>query len=309
MEDSIVLITGSSGFLGTHLKRKLQDLGATIYSPSHNTLDLLDLQGTMNYFDKIATPDYIFHLAATVGGIQFTREHPASTLYDNLTMGLNLFEARHRCMVGTKLIVAGSVCAYPKYTSVPFIEENLWEGHPEESNGPYGIAKRVLHTALDAYHTEYGIEGVYALMANLYGPGDSFNPSRSHVIPALISNFSMAAKLNADEVEVWGSGNATRDFLYVEDAADALIHLALHHEDTAPINVGSGQELRIDSLAHFIAVACGYTGEIKFDPSKPDGQPRRALNINKIVATGWRPQTSFEQGIAATVDYYRSKYG
>lgn len=301
-----ILMTGASGFLGSYVHHELVKLGATVYTFRRNEYDLRKQNEVENLFKSFGNPpDYIFHLAATVGGIQVTSKSPATSFYDNMMMGLNLLEAIRTCAPKTKLIFSGSVCAYPKHTPVPMVEQNLWIGEPEESNGAYGIAKRAMHTAMNAYRQEHNIHGVYALLTNLYGPTDDFNPSTSHVIPALIRKFVYARQEGDGSVEIWGDGTASRDFLYVEDAAKALILLAENYDSGDPVNIGSGEEIPISSLANLIRVLTEYEGKIAWDKTKPNGQPRRCLSIARAKhEIDWKPETTLLQGLSRTIKWW-----
>lgn len=307
--DKTVLVTGGAGFLGSRIVARLHDAGARVLVIRSRDYDLRDAWHAHRLFDRLQsegrTPQIVFHLAATVGGIGATSRRPANFLYDNLMMGMNVINECHKIGVG-KLIVAGSVCAYPKRLPAPFLEANLWEGEPEETNGPYGVAKRTLLTALQSYRAQYGMNGIYLLLTNLYGEGDNFSDDSSHVIPALIKRFCQAAKDNAPVVTVWGSGNATRDFLYVEDAANAFMQAAKVYNNPEPLNIGSGQEISIANLVTLIAETTGYKGDIVWDRSKPDGQPRRVLDTHAAkFHLDWQAQTRLRTGIAKTVTWWQ----
>jgi len=310
-----VLVTGGHGFLGKHLVKKLNESGAITIVPSRNNLDLTDgiavtefaMDGIVDYPDKDKRKyDIVFHLAAHVGGIQYNLEHPWTLIEDNCMMA---FSAVHiAAAYGAKLIAAGSVCAYPKDVPVPAIEENLYEGYPEESNGAYGTAKRVLLEAQKAAYNQFGFESVHIVSANLYGPGDHFGPGRSHVIPSLIRKVQEAIDTNSDHVVVWGTGNASRDFLYVEDAADAYM---LAGEKISgpprPINIASKDETPIHFVITKLCEIMGFEGDVVYDKSKPDGQRRRAFRIDKMTElTGWTPTTSIQDGLENTVKWYRA---
>lgn len=299
-----VAVTGSSGFVGTHLTSKLKELGANLFCPTSNEYDLRKpFQVDAMLADAGKDIDILFNLAANVGGIGYNQAHPYSLFYDNIQIGVNLIHASIQRNVG-KFIQVGTVCAYPKFTPVPFDERCLWDGYPEETNAPYGIAKRVLLTQLQAARQEFNFNGAYILPTNLYGPGDSFNPEQSHVIPALIKKFVEAKEQGLDEVEVWGSGDASRDFLYVKDAVEGLLLIAEKYDSPEPINLGSGDEIRIGVLVKFISDIVGFRGKIRYNRSKPDGQPRRALRIWKAKELGWQPRTSLENGLRQTIEWH-----
>jgi len=310
-QNKTVLITGGHGFLGRRLCDLLRFAGANVFAPRSANHDLRHPDAAEGIFGRFREPvDVVYHLAANVGGIGVTKAHPARTFYDNVTMGVNVIDAAN-LMSAKRVIVAGSVCAYPLHTPVPMVEANLWEGEPEPTNGPYGVAKRVLLTMLQAYAAEYGLDGVYLLFANMYGPGDNFDPKTSHVIPALIRKCIIARDTGAPSIDVWGSGRASRDFLYVEDAVQALAAAGemARTEKVEPINVGSGVETPIYALVEMIRRATGYTGNVLYDASKPDGQPRRRLDIHRAKERlGWEPKMKLEDGIRATVEWWEGTY-
>ena len=296
-----VLVTGSTGFVGTHLVKRLEDLGCTLITPASIVYDLRLKTDVNALFRKFVGIDIIFNLAANVGGIGYNQLHPYSLFYDNIQIGVNLIHAAIQHKV-KKFIQVGTVCAYPKFTPVPFDEKCLWDGYPEETNAPYGIAKRVTLTQLQAARQEYGFNGIYILPTNLYGVGDTFNPDQSHVIPALIKKFVD----NPDEVEVWGSGDASRDFLYVTDAVEGLLLLAEKYDRPEPVNLGSGEEIRIGVLVKLISDLTGFCGKIKWDRTKPDGQPRRVLRIWKAKELGWSPKVKLKDGLTRTIEWYKN---
>lgn len=302
-----VLITGGHGFVGRRLCELLRGAGAYVFAPRRVDFDLRDPEVAESAFVHMCQPvDVVYHLAANVGGIGVTKAHPGRTFYDNVMMGVNIIEAA-RMFNARRVVVAGSVCAYPLNTPVPMVEDNLWQGEPEPTNGPYGVAKRVLLTMLQAYAAEYGMDGAYLLLANMYGPGDNFDPKTSHVIPALIRKCTIARDTGAPNIDVWGSGRASRDFLYVEDAVQALAAagIAPRAEKVEPINIGSGVETPIYSLVEIIRRATGYQGGVVYDASKPDGQPRRRLDIYRAKERlNWKPLMKLEEGIAATVEWW-----
>lgn len=293
-----VIVTGGAGFLGQHLVRMLQEAGAVVFVPRSA---YWDLRKPIEHFDDT---DIVFHLAARVSGIANTAARPAEHLYDNAMMALNVIHACVRSSV--KLVMAGSVCAYPKYTPMPMIEENLYSGEMEETNASYGAAKRLALDALKAYHQQYGLRCAYLLSANLYGPGDNFDPATSHVIPAMIRKIDNAQRNGDAGIAVWGSGNASRDFLYVEDAAKAYMLAGEKIDTPQPINIGGGQEMPIAGLVELIKSVMNFQGDTVFDRSRPDGQPRRSLRIWRAEdLMGWRPETRLESGLRKTVEWYR----
>lgn len=304
-----IAVTGGKGFLGRHLIDRLRAVGCEqIVAPSHAELDLRERSAIERWLER-ERPELVFHLAARVGGIGANQREPATFLYDNLVMGVELIEAARRAGVD-KMVVVGTVCAYPKHTPVPFCEEELWNGYPEETNAPYGLAKKLLMVQLEAYRQQFGFQGVSPILVNLFGPGDDFDPRSSHVIPALIRRFEQARLDDAPAVTVWGSGRATREFLYVEDAARALMLAAERLESPEPVNVGSGEEISIADLARTVARLIGYRGEIRFDPSKPDGQPRRRLDTTRArERMGFEARVSLEEGLERTIAWYREQGG
>jgi GDP-L-fucose synthase len=268
-----VLVTGGAGFLGAHVVRKLQARGChAVRVPRSREFDLREKAAIIRLFAQ-ARPDLVIHLAAVVGGMGANRRHPGQFFYDNAIMGLQLMEQARLCGVA-KLVVLGTVCAYPKLTPVPFQEADLWNGYPEETNAPYGLAKKMLLVQAQAYRQEYGLNAIYLLPVNLYGPGDNFDPETSHVIPALIRKCLEGVEGGQDEVVVWGTGQASREFLYVEDAAEAVVLAAEHYHDPAPVNLGSGRELSIKELVELIAELTDFKGRLVWDTTKSDSQPR-----------------------------------
>jgi GDP-L-fucose synthase len=297
-----ITITGANGFLGKHLVNELKSQGINnLFLPNHKEYDLVEKDACT----KIAKEsDIIIHLAAKVGGILANKENPATFFYDNLMMGVQLIEQARLNNV-EKFVALGTVCAYPKFTPVPFKESDLWIGYPEETNAPYGLAKKMLLVQLDAYRMQYNFNGIYLLPVNLYGPMDNFDPLSSHVIPALIRKIAIAKKQNLPSVEVWGSGSASREFLYVKDAAKAIVLATQKYNKTDPVNIGSGNEITIKDLALKIKELTNYQGQIVFDPSKPDGQPRRCLDTTLAQQEfGFKATTSFENGLKETIDYW-----
>lgn len=293
-----VVVTGGAGFLGTSTCAMLDELGAGVVAPRSAQRDLTDPDSCSA---ALAGADVVFHLAANVGGIGYSRRSPAPLAHDNLAMGLNVFEACRELGV-SKLIAAGSVCAYPKHAPVPFREEELWGGYPEETNAPYGLAKRMLVVLSDAYRRQYGLDSCVPLIANLYGPGDDFDLEDSHVIGAMIHKYVVAARREEPEVVLWGSGNPSREFLYVDDAARALILAAEHADSSEPFNVGTGVETRIRDLAAMVAELAGYRGETVWDTSRPDGQPSRRLDVSRARdLIGFEAATPLREGLERTV--------
>jgi len=302
-----VLITGGAGFLGSSLVRTLEEHGLPRESmriPRSRDLDLRRWESCVAAVDGI---DLVIHLAAKVGGIGYNMANPGSLFYDNAVMGIQLVEAARQAGVG-KFVAIGTICAYPKFTPVPFREENLWEGYPEETNAPYGLAKKMLLVQAQAYRQQYGFNAIYLLPVNLYGPGDNFDPASSHVIPALIKKFVEAVESGAKSVEVWGTGAASREFLYVDDAAEGIALAAELYDKPDPVNLGAGFEITIRDLATLIADITGFTGEIVWDTTKPDGQPRRCLDVSRAEREfGFRARTKFEDGLKETVEWYRNR--
>ncbi|GJM45268.1 MAG: GDP-L-fucose synthase [Gemmatimonadota bacterium] len=298
-----VVVTGGTGFLGRHLVQRLREEGAEVTAPSSRECDLLQPGNARRLLSS--APQYVFHLAARVGGIGANRNHPATFFRDTLNMGMNVLEAAREHSVG-KLIQVGTVCSYPKVTPVPFREENLWNGFPEETNAPYGIAKRALIVGSMAYGVEFGLRSANVLLLNLYGEEDNFDPESSHVIPALIRKCMEAMEEGRDEIEIWGDGTATRGFLYVKDAVDGLLAVAEKSESPEPVNLGVPEEISIRDLAESVAGAVGFQGAFRYDPSQPNGQPRRALDCQRAEELfGFRASTSMREGLQRTVDWYR----
>lgn len=299
-----ILVTGGAGFLGRRVvKRLLLSNYHRVFVARSRDYDLRD-KGSVRKLMSVVRPRTVIHLAAVVGGIGANREHPGSFFFENLIMGASLMEAARLANVG-KFVGIGTVCAYPKYTAVPFREDTLWDGYPEETNAPYGLAKKMLLVQGQAYRAEYGFNSIYLLPTNLYGPGDNFEPSSSHVIPALIRKCVEAVDDGASSIEVWGDGSASREFLYVDDAAEAIV-LAMERFDGAePVNIGAGHEITIKELVTDIAQMCGFQGQLRWDTSKPNGQPRRCLDISRAAnLLGFRARTSFSDGLKRTIDWY-----
>lgn len=306
-EGKRVTVTGGAGFLGTHLVRRLEERGAaSVFVPTIESYDLVQMDAVRRLY-RDAKPDIVIHLAAIVGGIGANRDHPGKFFYDNLMMGAQLMEEARKAGV-KKFVALGTVCAYPKFTPVPFKERDLWNGYPEETNAPYGLAKKMLLVQADAYRKEYGFNAIYLLPVNLYGPGDNFSPETSHVIPALIRKCCDAVSSGAREIAVWGSGKATREFLYVADAAEGIILATERYDSPEPVNLGSGFEISVRDLVRRIASLCGFKGTIAWDRSKPDGQPRRRLDTRRaFTAFGFKAATPFQDGLEATVRWYKEK--
>jgi GDP-L-fucose synthase len=312
--DKRVLVTGGSGFFGSFVVEKLREKGAAeIIAPRRHAYDLCDIEAVRRLLRDTSQPqaggqraavDIIIHMVGRVGGIGANQAHPAEFLYDNLMMGAQLLHESWRAGVG-KLVVIGTVCAYPKFAPVPFREEDLWSGYPEETNAPYGLAKRMLLVQSQAYRQQYGFNSIFLLPVNLYGPKDRFDLETSHVIPALIRKFLEAKAAARPTVTVWGTGQATREFLYVEDAAEGVLLATEHYNGGEPVNLGSGMEISIKDLARLIAQLTGFEGEIVWDQSKPDGQPRRRLDTSKAAQWfGFRASTPFEEGLRRTIEWY-----
>jgi GDP-L-fucose synthase len=302
-----VFLSGGTGFLGRIIRRNLEAKHpAALFAPPSTELDLRDAPATRAYLQS-AQPNLVIHCAAVVGGIGANRSHPGRFFYENAIMGIQLIEESRRAGV-EKFVCLGTICAYPKFTPVPFHEDDLWNGYPEETNAPYGIAKKALLVQLQAYRAEYGFNGIFLLPVNLYGPGDNFDLESSHVIPAMIRKFVEAQQRGDDEVVLWGDGTPTREFLYVEDAASAVIAATERYNAPAPVNLGSGNEITIRELAERVAHATGYHGRITWDTTKPNGQPRRALDVSRAEREfGFRAGTAFEEGLRRTVEWYRAR--
>jgi GDP-L-fucose synthase len=304
-----VTVTGGAGFLGSHVVEELRRAGcAEVFVPRSRDYDLRRADAVARMYAE-ARPEIVIHLAAVVGGIGANRENPGRFFYDNLTMGVELMEqARQRGVL--KFVAVGTVCAYPKFTPVPFKEDDLWGGYPEETNAPYGLAKKMLLVQAQAYREQYGFNAIYLLPVNLYGPRDSFDESKSHVIPALIKKCLDAIATGASRIEVWGTGAASREFLFVEDCARAVVLATEKYDKPEPVNLGAGNEIRIRDLIVMIARLAGFKGEIVWDSSKPDGQPRRCLDVSRAEREfGFRASTQFEVGLRQTIEWYRSERG
>ncbi len=304
LKDRKILVTGGNGFLGRRVVAALAAhgvSGTTIFAPRSTEVDLLKKEDCAK---AVAGQDVVIHLAAVVGGIGANREHPGKFFYENLMMGVQLMEAAR--LAGVKKFVAvGTVCAYPKFTPVPFKEDDIWNGYPEETNAPYGLAKKMLLVQAQAYRQEYGFDAIYLLPVNLYGPGDNFDPASSHVIPALIKKIYDAKKAGAPFIEAWGTGSASREFLYVDDAAEGIVLATEKYEKPEPVNLGSGMEIAIKDLTETICRLMEYKGEIRWDATKPDGQPRRALDVSRAKEEfGFRAKVTLEEGLKNAIHWY-----
>ena len=299
-----VVVTGGTGFLGSELVTRVEGLGADVRVIRSSEHDLRDPEAAR---EVLAGTGVVFHLAANVGGIDYNRRNPAPLIHDNTLMALNVFEAARYSKV-TKLVNAGSVCAYPKFTPVPFEESHIWDGYPEETNAPYGISKRVVQVLAETYRDQYGLDAVVPVLANLYGPGDNFDPDDSHVIPALVRKFVDARDQGDSSVSIWGSGNASREFLYVGDAAQALLLAAEKLETSSPVNIGTSTETSIRELAEMIRELTGFPGDLKWDESKPDGQPKRSLDTTRATKLlGFQAEVELRDGLRNTIDFWENR--
>jgi GDP-L-fucose synthase len=304
-ENKRIVVTGGAGFLGGYIAEGLQKRGCkNILVPKIEDYDLVNMDDIVRMYDDMR-PDIVIHLAAVVGGIGANREHPGEFFYKNLMMGVQLIE-QGRIRNIEKFVAIGTVCAYPKFTPVPFKEEDLWNGYPEETNAPYGLAKKMLLVQSQAYRAEYGFNSIFLLPVNLYGPGDNFDPKSSHVIPALIKKCVDAIESGTDHIDCWGTGNVSREFIYVADAAEGILLATEHYDGAEPVNIGAGFEITIKELVGKIAKITGFKGEIRWDSSKPDGQPRRRLDVSRAKEYfGFEAKTSFEEGLKETIKWYR----
>lgn len=299
-----ICVTGGAGFLGTHLINRLKKSGAKdIFIPTYPEYDLVKSEDIARMYEE-ARPDVVIHLAAHVGGIGANREKPAEFFYDNLMMGVQLMHQGWQRGV-EKFVAIGTICAYPKYTPIPFREEDIWNGYPEETNAPYGLAKKMLLVQSQAYREQYGWNSLFLVPVNLYGPGDNFNPASSHVIPALIKKCVEARDAGEKEIVAWGDGSPTREFIYVEDAAEGIVLATERYNSSDPVNIGSSFEISIKDLTELIARLTGFEGEIRWDTTKPNGQPRRKLNVSRARERfGFEAKVPFEEGLKRTIAWY-----
>ncbi|MDD5492380.1 MAG: GDP-L-fucose synthase [bacterium] len=302
-----ITVTGGAGFLGTYLVQQLKPAGAeNIFIPKIDDYDLVNMNDVRKMYED-SRPDIVIHLAAVVGGIGANQRNPGKFFYNNLMMGVQLIEIGRQFGLG-KFVALGTICCYPKFTPVPFKEENFWNGYPEETNAPYGLAKKMLLVQSQAYRQQYGFNSIFLMPVNLYGPGDNFDPESSHIIPAIIKKCVDAIRANKDEIVVWGTGEATREFLYVEDAAEAILLATESYNKPEPVNIGAGFEISIKDLVGLIAKITGFEGKITWDHTKPDGQPRRSLDTSLALREfGFKAKTSFATGLKKTIDWYIGK--
>ncbi len=299
-----MLVTGGAGFLGRRVVARLTDRGAVVTAPRSSEFDLT-VPGAADAMLAEHPPSIVVHLAADVGGIGYNLDHPARLYLSNLLMGTNVIEATRQASTVDKTVLVGTVCSYPKFTPVPFSERDLWDGYPEETNAPYGIAKKAHLVHAQVNELEYGQRFAYLIPTNLYGPGDKFHPSVSHVIPALIKKCVEAKEAGAPQVDVWGTGSASREYLFVDDAAEAIVRAAEVDTTAEPVNLGADREVTIKETVETVARLVGFEGELRWDPSKPDGQPRRAVDGARARdLLGWSPTMEFEDGLRATIDWY-----
>lgn len=305
--DKAILVTGGAGFLGSHLVERLQANGCTrLTVPRSKEFDLRDPQAVRELVGQ-TKPSLVIHLAASVGGIGANLLNPGNYLYDNLAMGLHLMEEARKAGV-EKFVTCGTICSYPKFAPVPFREEDLWAGYPEETNAPYGLAKKMLLVQSQAYRQQFGFNAIYLLPVNLYGPRDNFDLVTSHVIPALIRKCLEAKELNKDRISLWGTGRATREFLYVEDAVEAILLAVEHYDQELPVNIGTGEEISIQSLAELVARETGFAGKFDWDHEKPDGQPRRCLDVRRAKELfGFEAKTGLLEGLRKTIAWYENQ--
>ncbi len=301
-----VVVTGGAGFLGSYVVQELRAVGCHhIFIPRSSVYDLTQMDAVKQLY-ATTQPDMVIHLAARVGGIGANRENPGLFFYDNLMMGAQMIEAGRQAGL-KKFVCLGTVCAYPKHTPIPFHEDDLWNGYPEETNAPYGIAKKALLVQLQSYRQQYNYNGIYLLPVNLYGPGDNFDAASSHVIPALIKKCVDAVQAGAHTIDVWGTGSASREFLYAGDAAKAIVRAAQYYDGAEPVNIGAHREITIRELVSLIAEVTGFRGEIRWDATKPDGQPRRCLDTSRARELfGFAAETDFREGLQATLEWYRA---
>lgn len=304
LKNKKILVTGGAGFLGYYVVKELIRQGAQHKNIAIPRSLKCDLTKWSNCVSAVKNKDIVVHLAGKVGGIGLNREKPGELFYDNLMMGVQLMEAARQAKI-KKFVAVGTICAYPKFASVPFKESELWNGYPEDTNAPYGLAKKMLLVQAQAYRQQYGLNVIYLLPVNLYGPGDNFNPGSSHVIPALIKKVAEAKKLDKKFVEVWGTGSASREFCYAEDAAQAIVLATMKYDKSRPVNIGAGMEITIKKLIAKICRIMDYNGKIRWDKSKPDGQPRRMLDVSLAKKEfGFKAKTNFDQGLEKTISWY-----
>ncbi|MCG9966637.1 GDP-L-fucose synthase [Pelotomaculum terephthalicicum JT] len=303
-----VVVTGGNGFLGSFVVDNLKKRGCDkIYVPRSKEFNLVEGEYVKNLY-KVFKPDIVIHLAAVVGGIGANSKNPGKFFYDNLMMGVQLMEQARLSGI-EKFVAIGTICSYPKYTSIPFKEVDLWNGYPEETNAPYGLAKKMMLVQAQAYRQQYGFNSIYLLPVNLYGPGDNFDPETSHVIPALLKKCFDAIRNNDNEIVIWGTGKATREFLYVEDCAEGIVLATEKYNKPEPINIGAGFEISIKELVELIVELTGFNGKITWDTIKPDGQPRRCLDTTKAEREfGFKANTKFEEGLKRTIEWYKENY-
>jgi len=307
--DQRVIVTGGAGFLGSFVVKKLKEEGCqNIFVPRSKEYDLVNREACRELY-KGTKPDLVIHLAAVVGGIGINQDNPGTFFYRNLMMGVHMME-EGRLFGAKKFVALGTVCAYPKYTPVPFKEEDLWNGYPEETNAPYGLAKKMMLVQSQGYRRQFGFHSIFLLPANLYGPEDNFDPYSSHVIPALIKKCMDALEMKRDEIVVWGTGNPSREFLYAEDCAEAIVLAAEKYDKPDPINIGTGQEISIKELVFTICRILGFRGRVVWDVTKPDGQPRRCLDVSKAEKEfGFKAKVGLEEGLRRTMDWYKRERG
>lgn len=300
-----ITVTGGAGFLGRYVIERLKSRGCKdIFIPKIEDYDLVQMEVVRKMY-RDARPDIVIHLAAQVGGIEANRENPGKFFYDNLMMGVQLMEIGRQSNI-EKFLALGTICAYPKFTPVPFKENDLWNGYPEETNAPYGLAKKMLLVQSQAYRQQYGFNSIFLLPVNLYGPGDNFDPKFSHVIPALIRKCLDAIREGKGEISVWGTGRPTREFIYVDDCAEGIVLAVEKYDKPEPVNLGSGAEISIKKLAELIVKLTGFQGRIVWDPTKPDGQPRRMIDTSLAQKEfGFKARTTFEDGLSRTIEWYK----